>query len=195
MKNIYLIRHGESVANVDERLYRQIPDHRITLTLKGENQATCAGQELNNLMPTNKTVILYSPWQRARHTAELIHAQLYRHSDKDLELKEDPLIHEQSVVTSFSDMSTVDDYHSTDKYRFGEFWFKSGAGESLSDTYNRARLFALELKMFYNHVDNIVVVSHGVFLTMLIGILRNLSIEEILDLDRPNNCQIIHEVI
>ena len=44
MQNLYLIRHGESQANVDEEVYKSIPDHRIALTDKGQTQAIFAGE-------------------------------------------------------------------------------------------------------------------------------------------------------
>ena len=43
MGTLYLVRHGQSEANVDKNVYRTKPDHAIALTPLGLNQANEAG--------------------------------------------------------------------------------------------------------------------------------------------------------
>ena len=38
-KRIFLIRHGESIGNINRHSYEKIPDNRIFLTEKGKKQA------------------------------------------------------------------------------------------------------------------------------------------------------------
>lgn len=192
MQNLYLVRHGESQANADEEIYKSIPDHRIALTDKGQTQATFAGKELNYTLQ-GSTRIVHSPWLRAKQTAVLIKEQLIFH--KTTVLVEDPLIYEHSILHSYEDMKNKEDYYSHEKYSFGSFWYKSGTSESLADVYARARIFVNDLKAGRYQGDNLIIVSHGLFILMVRGVLHNLSVQEILDLYLPNNCQILHEII
>ena len=192
MQNLYLVRHGQSQANVDEEIYKSIPDHRIALTDKGQTQAAFAGKELNYTLQ-GSTRIVHSPWLRAKQTAVLIKEQLIFH--KTTVLVEDPLIYEHSILHSYEDMKNKEDYYSHEKYSFGSFWYKSGTSESLADVYARARIFVNDLKAGRYQGDNLIIVSHGLFILMVRGVLHNLSVQEILDLYLPNNCQILHEII
>ena len=47
-RRIILMRHGESVGNIDETAYSTIPDWKIPLTKLGKEQATQAGKKLNS---------------------------------------------------------------------------------------------------------------------------------------------------
>ena len=192
MQNLYLVRHGQSQANVDEEIYKSIPDHGIALTDKGQTQAAFAGKELNYTLQ-GSTRIVHSPWLRAKQTADLIKEQLIFH--KTTVLVEDPLIYEHSILHSYEDMKNREDYYSHEKYSFGSFWYKSGTSESLADVYARARIFVNDLKAGRYQGDNLIIVSHGLFILMVRGVLHNLSVQEILDLYLPNNCQILHEII
>ena len=40
---IFLVRHGESLGNLDERAYSQFGDHNVPLTQWGHRQAAEAG--------------------------------------------------------------------------------------------------------------------------------------------------------
>lgn len=63
---IYLVRHGESEANIQKR-YSGITD--VALSLKGKDQAKIAGQ---NLKSKKISYIYSSPLKRAKDTAEII---------------------------------------------------------------------------------------------------------------------------
>ena len=173
MQNLYLVRHGQSQANVDEEIYKSIPDHRIALTDKGQTQAAFAGKELNYTLQ-GSTRIVHSPWLRAKQTADLIKEQLIFH--KTTVLVEDPLIYEHSILHSYEDMKNKEDYYSHEKYSFGSFWYKSGTSESLADVYARARIFVNDLKAGRYQGDNLIIVSHGLFILMVRGVLHNLSV-------------------
>lgn len=77
--NIFLVRHGQSSANVDPTIYEKIPDCNIPLSQYGINQAYNCGKDLFNFMINadericsiwDKTVIYTSPYKRAKQTAE-----------------------------------------------------------------------------------------------------------------------------
>ena len=73
------IRHGQSEANVDHKLYETLPDYTIPLTETGRHQARELGIELNTTFPLmdNPRYLIHSPWVRARQTSEEIMSNLF----------------------------------------------------------------------------------------------------------------------
>lgn len=47
---IFLIRHGQSVGNVDKEIYKKVPDYALELTDLGKQQAIDAGRELKEII-------------------------------------------------------------------------------------------------------------------------------------------------
>lgn len=186
--NLILVRHGQSEGNVDESVYYTKPDHKIELTELGMNQALAAGSKLNTLYPNkDNNVLIHSPWTRAKNTAQLIGSVAPFRS-----VTEDPLIHEISIVNSFSCMDKKEDFESEEKSEFSHYWHKTGTSENYADVYQRARIFHQDLILNrYNlkEGDNVVVVSHGVFLLMLRGVIKNISVDNILDERWLKNCE------
>lgn len=71
MKEIYLIRHGESEGNIDKEIYRHKPDYALRLTQNGYKQAVNLGRNIgeNILEYSSEPVYFYtSPFYRARDT-------------------------------------------------------------------------------------------------------------------------------
>eukprot|EP00977_Amphora_coffeiformis_P004198 scaffold875_cov185-Amphora_coffeaeformis.AAC.13 len=48
-QTIILVRHGESIANVDKRIWQSLPDNLVSLTERGKAQATAVGQRIEAL--------------------------------------------------------------------------------------------------------------------------------------------------
>lgn len=65
---IYLIRHGESEANVDFQILKDRPDCGIKLTSKGLKQATDLNKWLADKFGKTPLVVLHSPYVRTRQT-------------------------------------------------------------------------------------------------------------------------------
>ena len=191
--NLVLLRHGESLANQDHQIYYKIPDNQIPLTEKGKEQAKLAGKELQDDSERSPFKIIHSPWQRAKDTALEV-SSIIRYS----QIIEDPLIFEISLMHSFVDMKTRIDFISEEKDSFGFFWYKEGTSESYADVYQRARLFVQDLKLnkydFYDN-ENVLIVSHGVFLNMVRAVIHNYPIEKILKMRWLENCQPAYETL
>lgn len=183
------IRHGESLANVDPKLYETMPDYTIPLTTTGEQQANEVGIELNTNFPLmdNPRYLIHSPWVRAKQTSEIIMSNLFI----DMKIIEDPLIHEISLSHSLEEMKTKE-FFLKEKDEYGHFYFKQGTSESYNDVYKRARLFVQELRLNtynFSNASNVFIVSHGLFLIMLKAVLNNLTIKEILEERWLSNCK------
>ena len=72
---IFLIRHGESISNTGENYVARIPDHLVSLTEKGKQQARESGKWLRDYCDQNgvdltRARIWRSPYLRTRQTSE-----------------------------------------------------------------------------------------------------------------------------
>ncbi len=75
---IFLVRHGESLGNLDERAYSQFGDHNVPLTQWGYRQASEAGSVIAVYLagltePGSKPLrIWYSPFLRTRQSKDAL---------------------------------------------------------------------------------------------------------------------------
>ena len=96
--NVFLVRHGESVSNALRAKLKSenvlldedqvIEDAKIDLTEKGIAQSKDIGRKLNNYLVANgidkgKTLVLVSPYQRARATYEYANEILQFENNSD----------------------------------------------------------------------------------------------------------------
>lgn len=107
IQRIILIRHGESLGNVDERAYSTTADWRIPLTNHGREQARLAGEKVSSHLSclgsklrekgddngdgsnhSGKVYFYVSPYLRTRQTLR----EILREVDKDrvVGIREDP---------------------------------------------------------------------------------------------------------
>lgn len=80
--HIFLIRHGESIANNGNNYIERIPDHLVTLSEKGKQQARDAGRWLANYCKEqgiclDKARLWRSPYCRTRQTSEEFNKYLH----------------------------------------------------------------------------------------------------------------------
>ena len=95
-KRIILLRHGESLGNVDETLYAEIPDWKIPLTRRGERQCLKAAHDLYDLTKGESIFCYCSPYKRTRETWDILRTHLQDQEDVDLiGVREEPRISEQ----------------------------------------------------------------------------------------------------
>ena len=74
---IFLVRHGQSEANLDKSVNVRLPDHRVALSTEGHAQADEVGAYLaRQLKCAPRVRILVSPYVRARQTSEAIERAL-----------------------------------------------------------------------------------------------------------------------
>jgi len=166
---IIIIRHGESLGNIDERAYGETADWRIPLTKRGREQARLAGKKVaSHLAPSsiqhntdtiestrsNNIFFYVSPYLRTRQTLREILHEIP--SDQILGIREDPRISEQQFG-NFQSHHTMQDNKAT-RSDFGRFYYRfPEGGESGFDVYNRVSGFIGTLKRdsaeYYNDND------------------------------------------
>lgn len=134
---IVLIRHGESLGNVDESAYVTTPDWKIPLTEKGKEQARIAGGKLKSLVGNQPVMVFVSPYLRTRQTFEEIETAL--DPDQIVKVRQEPRLVEQQ----FGNYQVFEDVQQAkkDRHRFGRFFFRFPKGESGLDVYNRVTSF------------------------------------------------------
>jgi Histidine phosphatase superfamily (branch 1) len=95
-KRIILLRHGESLGNVDESLYAEIPDWKIPLTRRGEKQCLKAATDLHALTQNESIFCYCSPYTRTKESWNLISHYLLEQGDVNvIGTREEPRIAEQ----------------------------------------------------------------------------------------------------
>jgi broad specificity phosphatase PhoE len=158
---IIMVRHGQSIGNVDEKLYATTPDNAMPLTRLGWEQARHAGRKVWELTQGTSVHFIMSPYVR---TVETFHGMAsawcdpseFAHiADPDRRLKawygrllelgltwnEDPRIREQD----FGNYQEPDKIKQAkrDRYRFGAFYYRFPHGESASDVRTHCSMFVL----------------------------------------------------
>ncbi|MDE1993105.1 MAG: phosphoglycerate mutase family protein [Rhizobiaceae bacterium] len=173
---IFLVRHGESLGNLDERAYRQFGDHNVPLTQWGYRQVVEAGRSIASYldgMPSagfQKLRVWYSPFLRTRQSRDALLEALPTRLVGDV--REDYLLREQD----FGLFTEIYD-HVEQKKKFpeefekwarmrnnnGKFYARPPDGESRADVAQRVRLFLQTvMREARNGHDNVVIVGHGV---------------------------------
>lgn len=189
MKKLYIIRHGESEANIDSSIYFFKNDSEIELTSNGIQQARICGKSLVNRLGQNKECcIFHSPYRRAKDTADLIDSEFVLAGIYG-EIIEEPLIHERI----WGELNYIVDTPRLDRKVHFNFFYKPVEGESFSDGYQRIVLFFQQLQFAKDSLpDNIIIVSHGEAIRLMIMYLKKYSIEYFTDnRTNPKNGEIL----
>jgi 2,3-bisphosphoglycerate-dependent phosphoglycerate mutase len=172
---IYLVRHGQSEANLDKTVNTRLPDHRVELSPEGHRQAALAGEYLARTMPREARIrILSSPYVRTRQTGAAIEqaltgAGLHFDRREAVELRELAFGLFDGIADADLAKAFPREYEHYEKHkRFaGEFFAPMPLGESRVDVADRVkgvfgtilRDAALERS---DAVDTFIILSHGV---------------------------------
>ncbi len=172
---IFLVRHGESLGNLDESAYRQFGDHNVPLTEWGYRQALVAGQSIASFLGSlpvaaPKATIWHSPYLRTRQTTDAIIEAVHPGAIGDVH--EDYLLREQD----FGLFTEIYD-HAEQRRKFpeefekwarlrnnnGKFYARPPDGESRADVAQRVRLFlSTVMHDIGRGNDTAIIVGHGV---------------------------------
>ncbi|MGR9421215.1 histidine phosphatase family protein [Rhizobium leguminosarum] len=173
---LFLVRHGESLGNINEQAYRQFGDHNVPLTQWGHRQALEAGGVIASYLKAlpsagfGKLQIWYSPFLRTRQSKDALLEALPESVVGDI--REDYLLREQD----FGLFTEIYD-HAEQKQKFpeefekwarlrsnsGKFYARPPDGESRADVAQRVRLFLQTVMHDAENSDrNVVIVGHGV---------------------------------
>ena len=210
---LILIRHGQSMGNIDETMYSTTPDNAIPLTKLGWQQARAAGQRLKQVLNGSGDVhFIVSPYVR---TVETFHGIVSAWSDPEkdfnhlqdplerrkawygelvkqgLSWSEDPRIREQD----FGNLQDPVKIKAAKKERnqFGAFYYRFAHGESGADVFDRISTFLDSLwRSFDAHPSrNFVLVTHGISIRVLLARYFRYTIDQFHLLSNPRNCEMV----
>jgi len=174
-KRIILLRHGESLGNVDDTAYSTIPDWKIPLTRRGERQALRAAKDIAELLDGEALFAYCSPYKRAIGTWDIIEDYLENSNEKKVDkmngidsseekdsenkktgveiigMREEPRVAEQQFG-NFQNPHKVRTAKA-ERRTFGRFFFRFPDGESGLDVYSRCSSFLATLSRDIKHID------------------------------------------
>lgn len=218
VKRVFLIRHGQSIANIDPSKNKEIPDHKIELTERGKVQAYQAGVFLNEYIRDNlknnsflckakyaftgnqdlhRVRIWNSPYERTRQTSSIVYD---RCSEVIEDKREHALLVEQrfGIFDGLSDKERKDLYpefyknYEKAKMAGGKMWPKMPLGDSRFDVCQRVhQAFGSFHRDAQRHdIENIVVIGHGTTNRAFILMWMHYSWEWMHEEKNPKNCSI-----
>lgn len=188
---LVLVRHGESVGNVADREAIAAKAHRLELDARdadvelseeGKRQADALGEHLAELRTDElPTVVISSPYERARATAERVTAKL------EVELIIDERIRERELgifdgVTWYGIEATHPE-ETARRERNGKFYYRPPGGESWADVILRVRSILLELQQRFAG-ERVWLFSHEAVIMAFRYVVEGLDEERVLALQK-----------
>jgi len=192
VREIILIRHGESAGNVAREQALRTGAHRIDIDLRdadvwltglGRHQAGDLGSVLGDHLRDGERVEVWcSPYRRAIETvtialerAELEHRPLLDERLRDRELGILDRLTADGIAAQFPDEA--------DRRQFlGKLYYRPPGGESWSDVALRIRSFVADRRN--DDVDTILVSTHDAVIMLFRYVLEGLSEAELMELAR-----------
>lgn len=164
---LHLMRHGESLWNVERRLQGQTM--WVPLTQTGVAQAKAAAETLAGL---GVVAVLSSDQERAAGTARIVAGRV------GAPLRLVPELREQGLGDlegrSLDDLVAEDTPEGVDITEV-----RWGGGESVADVHARLREFVAALSEEFTAEDEVVLVSHGDTLRVLLAVLAGRGHREV----------------
>jgi broad specificity phosphatase PhoE len=198
--HIFLIRHGESIANAGENYVKRIPDHLVSLTENGKAQAFENGKWLAEYcrekgVDLSHARIWRSPYLRTRPTCEEFNKSL-----GITDIREDITITEQqfglfdSVPEEDWGRLYPDEYaeYTRQTQNQGKFFARLPMGESPFDVAIRVHQFmgTIHRDLERHGVDTLFIFTHGTTLRTCLLRWFHYSIEWYQAEKNPKNCWI-----
>lgn len=182
-QRIVLLRHGESLANLDGTVYERTPDHAIALTPNGVEQARKVGATLRAAFGEGDVQVYVSPYLRAHQTLRALGID-----DLITRVSEEPRLREQDWA-NYQDTADIARQRVL-RDTYGHFFYRFTDGESGADVYDRVSSFLETLHRQFardDYPDNALMVTHG--LTMRLFCMRwfHWSVEYFESLRNPGN--------
>ena len=200
-KSLWLVRHGESTANIVRRKAEseKLPtidfaerEPEVPLSDVGIRQSVALGSWFK-LQKERPTVIYASPYKRASETARIIAENAAFESVKifyDERLRE----RELGIFDRLTKLGAMEKYaeECAKREELGKFYYRPIGGESWCDVALRVRSFWRDLREI-SADEKVLIVTHEVVIRVFRYILENLNEEEILAIDRAcdvENCAV-----
>ena len=198
--HIFLIRHGESVANVGENYVSRVPDHLVSLTEEGKKQARETGVRLAEYcrkkgIDLSAARIWRSPFLRTRQTSEEFNRALgITDIREDITLTEQQFGLFDALPVSEWERQYPNEYaeYMRQVKNKGKFYARLPMGESPFDVAIRVHQFmgTIYRDLEKHGTDTLFIFTHGTTLRAFLLRWFHYSPEWYQDERNPRNCQI-----
>ncbi|WP_081844775.1 histidine phosphatase family protein [Cellulomonas sp. URHE0023] len=192
MRELILVRHGESVGNIAateaeragrEELELETRDADTPLSPLGERQATAFGSWLRDHDADGPDVVWCSPYLRAVHTATIA----LREAGSELALRPDERLRDRELgILDRLTTAGVDARYPSESVRrrlLGKFYYRPPGGESWADLVLRVRAFLSDLDRAQDG-PRVLVVAHDAVIMSIRYVCEALSERDVLELAR-----------
>ncbi|HEX8605471.1 MAG TPA: histidine phosphatase family protein [Pseudoduganella sp.] len=203
-QQIWIVRHGQSAGNVAREAAEAASqflidiaerDMDVPLSELGERQAAALAAWFAALPPEERpNVVLFSPYVRARETAQAVVDSLP--SEDLLTVATDERLREKEfgIIDRLTPLGIADKYPELHEQRrhVGKFYFRPPGGESWCDVILRLRNMLETITREY-HGERVLVVGHQVIVNCFRYLLERMDEDAILAIDRAAdvpNCSV-----
>lgn len=210
---IFLIRHGESISNIDKKVHFTVPDHAIGLSELGHRQADEAGKALALYLKSKvidpepskqfRARIWVSPYKRARETADGIEKHLKNvrglYGNWITRREHINLVEQQFGLFDGLEDDELKKIYPDEQAHYqkcedfeGKFWARMPLGESRFDVAIRVhQAFGTFYRDSEKHgIKNLIIVSHGVTIRAFVMQWLHKPFEWFESEPNPKNCSI-----
>lgn len=197
-RRIILVRHGESVGNVDRSLYATMADPSMGLTEHGFAQGAEAGAALRAIVGDGSCRFYHSPYIRTRQT---MLAMLEQFPPRPVQITVEPRLREQDFG-NFQDPALMQRCMD-DRKRFGRFFYRIPNGEAGTDVYDRVcdfwsgMLRSLDengyqggMREHVRSTTNVVLVTHGLLMRLFCMSVLKWTVSEFEQVWNPDNGEV-----
>lgn len=216
MREIYLIRHGQSQGNANKDIYKTIPDYALRLTEKGRSQAINRGINIGKdiLYPGESAYFYCSPFYRTRDTLDgVLNGIAKGWTQKFLQSDEEKgPFYSPTTVPKFYEKCIYEDSRlreqewgqlpgkgfdeNAEKERdhFGPYYYRFQGGESCADVEDRISSFLNTLWRDFQKEDfpnKIFIITHGMTMRVFLKRWFHRSVEEFESWANPENCGMV----
>jgi len=194
---LFLLRHGQSAGNVARdaaeagglaRIDIAMRDMDVPLSALGERQAAAVGRWLAEQTPDERpTVIISSPYERARETARILAEEAWPEDAGRVELEVDERLREREfgLLDRLTRAGITELFPEQAEMRrfLGKFYHRPPGGESWCDVGLRVRSLVDSLRTDLGD-ERVLLVTHEVVIKMTRYVLEGLDEAEVLAIDR-----------
>ena len=189
MKQLVLIRHGESQWNLENRFTGWVD---VPLSPRGEEEARVAGKKLQAFRFNQAFTSVLT---RAIKTLEIVLEEI---GQSDLSFEKNQALNERMYgdLQGLNKAETVEE-HGEEQVKLWRrsFDVRPPGGESLKDTANRVIPYYQEkIWPALSSGESILVVAHGNSLRALVMYLNQLAKDEVLELNIPTGALLLFEL-
>ena len=204
-QQIWLVRHGQSAGNVarDAAETARLPlidiatrDMDTPLSELGEQQAQALGRWFGEMPAAEKpSVVLFSPYVRARMSAQIILETAGIAQDSVVFLGDERLREKEfGILDRLTRFGIQSKYPELNEQRahVGKFYFRPPGGESWCDVILRLRVVIDTITREYRR-ERVLIVGHQVIVNCFRYLLERMDEQQILEIDRAAdvpNCSV-----